>query len=120
MADGKPTGAPAKDEKLSSNGEGMNSDLSDFMKEQYQQQKASGRIAATDAIDEERAAAFYKRAISESSRMNQEIAKSHKKLDDLHVEYGSEIFEQWRQEHAAQVLTSHHAELVEASQPVTQ
>ena len=47
--------------------------------------------------------------------MNREIAKSKAKRDKLQEELGEARLRQWRNEHAAEVLTPHQAALVEQS-----
>ena len=47
--------------------------------------------------------------------MKREIEKSKAKRDKLQAEFGEEIINQWRKEHAAEVLTPQQAALVDQS-----
>nr|XP_022322343.1 uncharacterized protein LOC111123917 isoform X2 [Crassostrea virginica]XP_022322344.1 uncharacterized protein LOC111123917 isoform X2 [Crassostrea virginica]XP_022322345.1 uncharacterized protein LOC111123917 isoform X2 [Crassostrea virginica] len=60
---------------------------------------------ATEEIDDKRALDFFSRAMSESRRMNSEVAKSEQKLAKLHAELGKDKVDAWQREHAAEVLT---------------
>lgn len=47
--------------------------------------------------------------------MNKEIEKSKAKSDKLHTEFSPSLMEEWRIEHAAEVLTPHQQELINQS-----
>lgn len=61
---------------------------------------------ATEEIDDKRALDFFSRAMTESRRMNTEVAKSEQKLAKLHAELGKANVAAWQAEHAAEVLTA--------------
>lgn len=46
-----------------------------------------------------------------SHRMSNEVTKSHLKRNELHKELGGEIFANWTQDHAQEVLSSQKYEL---------
>ncbi|RUS87612.1 hypothetical protein EGW08_004657 [Elysia chlorotica] len=85
----------------------------DFIAAQLQQQEKESK--QTDNVDTAKRDNFIARATAESERMNREIEKSKMKRDKLEAEFGEEIITQWRNEHAAEVLTPHQAALVEQS-----
>lgn len=47
------------------------------------------------------------------NRMSSEVQKSHKKMEKLRDELGSDIFNSWREEHANEVLTVQEKAAVE-------
>ncbi|GFR79168.1 hypothetical protein ElyMa_005867200 [Elysia marginata] len=69
----------------------------------------------TDNVDTAKRDNFIARAKAESERMNKEIEKSKAKRDRLHEEFGESRLTQWRNEHAAEVLTPQQAALVDQS-----
>lgn len=71
---------------------------------------------STDELTEERTANFFNRALSESTRMNREIAKSKQKLSKLQEEFGEDMINAWRTEHASEVLSVEKAKAVERAQ----
>ncbi|XP_076460180.1 uncharacterized protein LOC143293149 [Babylonia areolata] len=85
--------------------------LEDFIASQLAEQSISR--GPGENIDEEKMNRFLSRALSESRRMNQEVAKSEAKMNKLHAELGADRLTQWRQEHSAEVLTPQQSQLVE-------
>ena len=48
-------------------------------------------------------------------RMSREVEKSHQQQQKLYAELGKEMFVEWRDEHAAQVLPGHQVQTVSRS-----
>ncbi|KAK2142181.1 hypothetical protein LSH36_987g00088 [Paralvinella palmiformis] len=83
-----------------------------FVAEQYEKQREElGDVN----IEEERINNFFTRAVNESRRMSREVEKSHQQQQKLYAELGKEMFVEWRDEHAAQVLPGHQVQTVSRS-----
>lgn len=81
------------------------------------EQRAGRNTDQGENIDEEKINRFTSRALAESRRMTQEVARSEAKMHKLQAELGKERMSTWRQEHSAEVLTHQQAHHVEMSQP---
>ncbi|KAH3754041.1 uncharacterized protein LOC127848929 [Dreissena polymorpha] len=88
------------------------SSLEDFVTENYQKQKDEGRLDSTNELTDQRTSDFFSRALSESRRMSAEVNKSHRKLDKIHTEFGTQMVNSWQAEHMTEVLQPHEQDFI--------
>ncbi|PIK40260.1 hypothetical protein BSL78_22900 [Apostichopus japonicus] len=84
-------------------GEQSDSNLRDFISQEFQNQRVSSQTDSNNVSDE-RATQFLQRAINESQRMAAETSRSQRRRQQLYEELGKERFEQWTREHLEETI----------------
>ncbi|XP_071482043.1 uncharacterized protein [Diadema antillarum] len=84
--------------------------LADFVTQNYAEQREARQmrsgVANPSTDEEERADKFMERALSESRRMNLEVARSQRRQNELYRELGEDKFHAWTMEHASEVIVT--------------
>ncbi|XP_041453470.1 uncharacterized protein LOC121406525 [Lytechinus variegatus] len=79
--------------------------LADFVARNYEEQKEARRRVG-DADEDQRVDAFLQRALSESKRMNAEVARAERRQNELYRELGQDKMHSWIMEHASEVTVT--------------
>ncbi|XP_054767302.2 uncharacterized protein LOC129274500 [Lytechinus pictus] len=79
--------------------------LADFVARNYEEQKEARRRVG-DADEDQRVDAFLQRALSESNRMNAEVARAERRQNELYRELGQDKMHSWIMEHASEVTVT--------------